>query len=139
MVSKKLGAGKRQSKKESVLPGDHVIVALMLGGLVLGFLLYLFFLKIAPILAEQAITVEDVQFLREEGEIRFTILNNEETSNACQAVVLLFLDGKQVFHKSVDAGVLEPGSSRTVSIEVDIPEGEFDYDIEVSCNPVVEG
>ena len=150
MAQKKSGTSGRPKKKtapaespaakglaitKSVLPGDHVILVLMVGGVILGFFLYLFFLKVAPLLLPLAITVEDVQFLREEGEIRFTILNNEDTSNACQAAVLLFLDGTQVFQKSIDAGVLEPGSRRTVSIEADIPEGEFDYDIKVSCNP----
>lgn len=125
--------------RKSVLPDDRVILAVMAGGVILGFLLYLLFLKIAPLVAAPAIGVEDVQFLADEGEIHFTILNQEETPNACQAVVLLFSDGTQILHKAVDAGILESGSSRVVSLEADIPAGKFDYDIQVSCTPAAEG
>lgn len=131
-------AAKAIASRKSVLPDDRVILAVMAGGVILGFVLYLLFLKIAPLVTTPAIGVEDVRFLTGEGEIHFTILNKEEAPNACQAVVLLFSNGEQVLHKAVDAGILEPGSSRVVSLEADIPAGKFDYDIQVSCTPAAE-
>lgn len=141
MASKKKGARKKAPGKavpETIGSHDKMIAALMVAGFIAGFLLYLLFIGVAPPEASTAVSIEYVQFFREQGEISFILSSQEDASTFCRATVALSSGGTQVFEQSVDAGILEPHSNRTVSIEAAIPQGKFDYDIKVSCDSVAE-
>ncbi len=117
---------------------DRAIVALMLAGFVLGFMVYLFFGRAAWPDASRAVSIGDVQFLREQGEMRFLLSSHEGISNTCRVEVTLSSGGKQAFSSSVEAGILPPYENRTIILQADIPEGRFDYDIEAKCDSVPE-
>ena len=116
---------------ERLLP-DRIIIILMLAGFVLG--ASLFFI-LSPRFQSYDVRLDGLGFYLDDSTINLNLTNADTVALRCELEVRLYSGDENIFMGSAESGLIPPGETRTLGIEAEVSQREFDYDISVDCRP----